>query len=367
MSKEYKALNLNRDKIKETIEEYLDIYFDEFKVGNPENKGGTRRRIPIEVPIGNFHIDFHFNSTGTTTIEDFGGASEYSAIKKEIAKFIKDNCSINCSCDDSWFVAKNIDKTDFDLVLEMLKESEYNLTNKIESKNENENGIIYKLKGKYNEELTITYYNSKTVMIQGKQLLLFNEALAVVSELLEVEEIPKCYNKVYKLEISKDSVREKVRIYMQNSYDKLAPKLNKCIHQAVYYLLIEGDMFEYSAIPLTAFRALEGHIKYALKEFGIYTDRKKKISIGSYYKENKSTEKYELKCEVVERINDSHKVSKLEEAYNQYHDLRHIYSHWDDLLEDSDVDSTLMIDNMGTARTNIINTLGIIDSYYIVK
>lgn len=364
MSKEFKGLNLCREKIKESIERYLSIYFDEVIVSDMEDKGGPRKRFNIKIPKGDFYIDFHFNTKGTTTIDDFGGAPEFEEIKKGIASFVKENCMINCSCNDSWFVAKNIDKDDFELVLEMLVESDYHLGNKIDSEDQNESRVIYKLKGIYNEELTITYFNTRTVMIQGKTLLLFNEALAAVSELLEVEDIPKCYNSVYKLEINKDAVREQVKVHMQNSHDKLPTKLNKCIHQAVYYLFIEGDMFEYSAIPLTAFRALEGHMKYALKEFGIYTNRQN--TIGNCYKKNNNSGKYELKTEFVESINNNYKVRNLEEAYNQYHDLRHMLSHWDDFEEGIEIDSTTMIDNIGTAKTYIIDTLKIIDSYYVL-
>ncbi len=216
MSKEYRSLNLCREKIKECIENYLSIYFEEFLVQDFEDKGGVRKRINLKIPKGKFYIDFHFNSDGTTTIEDFGGSQEYNSIKLEVCKFIKDNCAINDSCDDSWFVVKDVDKKDFDLILEILKDSEYNLNNEIENIDENENRIIYKLTGKYNEKLTITYYNSKKVTLQGKRLLLFNEALSAFTEFLEIEDIPKCYNKLYKVNINKDAVREKAKIYMQS-------------------------------------------------------------------------------------------------------------------------------------------------------
>ena len=362
MSKEYKSLNLNREKIKEEIERYLSIYFDEFQVGTFENKDNTRKRIGIDTPKGRFYIDFHFNANGTTTIENFGGAQEYIDMKKEIAKSIKDNCGINCSCNDSWFVAKNIDKEDFDLVLEMLVESEYHSGDSIDYKNETEGKVMYKLRGKYNEELTITYYDTKTVLVQGKILLLFNEALESFGELLDEGDIPRCFNKLYKLNIDKDAVREQVKMLMKDSYDKFPNKLNKCIHQAVYYLLIDGEMFEYSALPLTAFRALEGHIKYAFKEFKIYTSKDKPI--GSFYEKDKNSQKYVLRKDTLNRINSNYKIIKLQEAYNKYHDLRHVLSHWDDLQEDTDIDTTEIIDNIGIAKTYIKDTLNIINSYY---
>ncbi len=116
-------------------------------------------------------------------------------------------------------------------------------------------------------------------------------------------------------------------------------------------------------LPLTAFRALEGHIKYALKQFNIYTNREKNITVGSFYKLNKETRKYELRYEIKEKISNDNKIKRLEEAYNVYHDKRNIYSHWDDL---ETYDSTAMIDNIEEARNYITITLNIIDSYYIL-
>lgn len=363
MSKEFNSLNLNREKIIDCINKYLDLYFDEYIVRDFEDKGGTRRRLPLEIPPGSFSIDFHFNSNGTTTIEDFGGKAEFIEFKKRIANFIKQNCIINTSNNDTWFVVKNIDQEDFYSIIELLNDSQHFKNTIIDGEKQKNNSILYKLKGVYNEDLTITYYNSSTVQIQGRPLLLFNEAISMFSELLEVDDIPKCYNKLYKLDIDKNAVREQFRLYMPNSYNKLSPRLSKCLHQAIYYSLVEADMFEYSAIPLTAFRALEGHIKYSLKEVGEITNKHKKIS--SFYIKNNS-DIFELKDTIKEKINNEHKISLLEKAYNFYCDLRHMLSHWDDLEDDTDIDTTTMIDNMGTARTYIMNTLEIIDSYYIL-
>lgn len=363
MSKEFKALNLCREKIVDSIKQYLDLYFDEYTVGTLQEKGGTRRRISLDTPRGAFSIDFHFNSNGTTTIEDFGGPETFMEMKKNMAYFIKESCMINSSTNDTWFVVKNIDKENFDLIIELLIESDYFKCNIKNAQDTKTNVTLYKLKGIYDEELTITYYHTGTVQIQGKPLLLFNEAISMFSELLEIDEIPRCYNKLYKLNIDKDAVREKFKLYMPNSYNKFSPKLSRCLHQAVYYSLVDGDMFDYSSIPLTAFRALEGHIKYSLKEIGEITSKDRRIS--SFYKKN-DLKVFELKDEIRSKINNKHKSNALEEAYNKYCDLRHILSHWDDLQEENECDTTTMIDNIDVARTYILDTIRVIDSYYIL-
>lgn len=357
MSKEYNSLNLNREILLDNIENYLSFYFSTCSVGELEEKGATRRRTQIIADDKSFYLDFHFNGNGTTTIEDFGGGNE--EIKKGIARYLKENCSINSGKDDTWFVVKNIEKEDFESIIELLKDSPC-YKNGYEAVIENkDNNTIYKLKGKYNESLNITYYKTKTVQVQGKTLMLFNEAVEMFTELLELDDIPKSYNKFYKVEVDKDAVRERCMIYMPNSYNKISEKLKRCLHQAVYYSLIDGKMFDYSAIPLTAFRALEGHIKYALKDAGIFTT--KKTRIGDYFhKEGKS---YKINSSIIDKFKKQSQIDNLEKAYNEYHRHRHIFSHWDD-LDEGNSDTTLMIDNIEVARSYIQEAIQIIDSYY---
>lgn len=358
MSKEFKGLSLNRDVIKENTNKYLNMYFEGVSVGDLINRGGTRNRIDIKADDKQFYVDFHFNGDGTTTIEDFGGNN--TEIKRNLAYYLKDTCSINDGKNSSWFVVKNIDKDDFDGILELLCDSEYYKSGYKYVTENKTNSIVYRLKGKYNEDLVLTYFNTKTVQIQGKPLLLFNEAIIMLSELLEVDEIPKTYNKFYNIQVDKDAVREKTKICMSNSYDKLNATLKKCIHQAIYYSLIQGDMFDYTAMPLTAFRALEGHIKYAFKEFGILTTRDRCIG-NFFYKDGRV---FKLNNDEAQIINNQYKIDCLGKAYTQYNKHRNMLSHWDDFEDGVDRDTTQFIDNIEVARGYILDTLEIIDEYY---
>lgn len=59
--------------------------------------------------------------------------------------------------------------------------------------------------------------------MQGKPKLLFSKIIGYVTELIDVEEIPKIFNSTYNLNIDKDEVRSEFQFYMPNSYDKLSP------------------------------------------------------------------------------------------------------------------------------------------------
>ncbi len=97
--------------------------------------------------------------------------------------------------------------------------------------------------------------------MQGKPKLLFSKIIGYVTELIDVEEIPKIFNSTYNLNIDKDEVRSEFQFYMPNSYDKLSPKMARSLHQAVYNLKIKGDMFEGTYLAQPAVRVIEAQLK----------------------------------------------------------------------------------------------------------
>lgn len=357
MGKEFKKLNLNRENIIPSINKFCGIYFKNYTVDDRfEEKGPIRRRLKILADDRDFHIDFHFNtSDGTTTIEVNG--ADKVGLKGELAKYIKDNCLLGNNCDNKWFVVNNIDKSDFESILDIIGESDY-YKETIRSE-QLQGSFIYQCKGNYDEKVTINYYyNNAKVVVQGRPLLLFNEIITMFSELIDTDEIPKAFNDCYDLKVEKDSVIKQYEIKMPNSYDKHEPKLKKVLLQAVYNTNIKGDMFDYTYLISPALRALEGHIKYVYKYNSIIIAADE--TIGSiFYKVNR---RFYLKEEYKKQLNDDNKVKYIEDVYNYYHKYRHKLFHWDNV--DLPQDDTLIIENYGEAICRINDTLSIIDSYY---
>lgn len=355
MSAEFKGLNLDRTKIIPSINKYCSIhYVDDYKVANEfENKGATRRRLDITVNGRTFFIDFHFNSSDATTTIEYSNGKEVD-LKKELAKFIKDACLLCDNCSNKWFVVKDINRTDFESILEIIEESEF--YRETLRREQLQNSFIYQCKSKDNEKVTINYYNNGKVVVQGRPLLLFNDIITMFSELIEVEDIPEAFNDCYEIEIKKDSVIKQYEIKMPNSYNKHELKLKKVLLQAVYNTNIKGEMFDYSYLVSPALRALEGHIKYIYKYNQItYNNR----SIGSIF--NKRDNIFSLKEEYKQEL-ENNKVEYIESVYNYYHRNRHSLSHWNDV--ELPQDDTRIIENYGEAIRIIDDTLSIIDLYY---
>ncbi|WP_112864280.1 type II toxin-antitoxin system RnlA family toxin [Clostridium sporogenes] len=141
-------------------------------------------------------------------------------MKKKLAYFIKndDDCKIGDDSKNKWFVAKNIENSDLKSILELVEESEY--YKKTIEKKECTYKTLYKYKGKYNEDLTIEYYNTKTLVIKGKPLLLFNEVMVIIGELIDLDDMPKTFNNYYNVGIKKDEILSQYEIIMPNSYGK---------------------------------------------------------------------------------------------------------------------------------------------------
>ncbi len=356
MSKEYKNLNIKRENIINEINKFCSINFNEFIVNKSfEPKGGTRKRISINADAKCFYIDFHFNGNGSTTIEDFGGKEV--EIKRKLAYFIKNesNCKMEDDSKNKWFVVRDLEKGDFESILELIEESEWyketiGCKNYIDKK-------LYKYKGKYSENLTIEYYKTETVVMKGRPLLLFNEVMVMLTQLVDLEDIPKTFNDYYKIEIKKDDIETQYEINLSNSYDKHPIKLKKVLLQAIYNNNLEGDMFEYTFLPFPALRALEGHLKYIVSNYSIELE---KGIIGSIFK----GQNYGLSQECKTKIVDTKKIKYLEDAYKHYRNHRHSLSHWADF--DTPLDTTRIIESISEAKQLIIDTLLLIDKYYIL-
>lgn len=113
--------------------------------------------------------------------------------------------------------------------VELIKDSQYCNKTLKESSEE----YIYQYEGVYGEKCTIKYYEtSKKIVVQGKPLLLYLDATEIVANLVDYEGIPKLLNENFKVNI-------------------------------------DADMFDYTGLAFHGYRALEGHLRYVLKDNGI--------------------------------------------------------------------------------------------------
>lgn len=262
---------------------------------------------------------------------------------------------------DFWFTVEGISEDDFIAIVELTVEEIG--VEKIEKK---ERKIAYGksvslMQTGVKDKVVINHYakNNKFVM-QGKPGQIFSVVVGYVTELVDIEKIPQIFNNTYNLKIDKDEVRSEFQFYLPNSYNKLPPKISKSLHQAVYNLKLNGDMFDGTFLAQPVLRVLEAHLKMVLKENDIIPDYRY-IKDNGFDMFDKVGAKYKLKTERYGNAKAEH-VKYIGNVYTFYHENRNPLSHWDN---PTGTDTTKILDVHG-AHDLIKRTLAVIDEYYEV-
>ena len=260
---------------------------------------------------------------------------------------------------DFWFTVDNISWSDLETILILLEE-EFGANNIQKEEKSIAYGRSASLKLGNKDKIVINYYNKgNKLVMQGKPKQLFSTILSYVTELVEIEKIPQIYNDTYKINIDKDEICSKVQYYMPNAYDKLPAKMSKTLHQAVYNLKLDGNMFDGTYLAQPVIRAIDGHLKMILLNLEIIPDWKY-IKVNGYDMFEKVGAKYRL-CSDRYGKATTEQVKYIGNCYTFFNSNRNKLSHWDDPT--APLDTTDLLD-VGRAHDLIKRTLSLIDEYY---
>lgn len=260
-----------------------------------------------------------------------------------------------------WFTVEGISFEDLATVIELVVD-EIGKDNVVTEEKDIAHGKSVSLKLSDRDRVVVTYYKKHgKVVMQGKPQLLFSTVIGYITELIEVEEIPKIFNNTYNLNIDKDEVRSEFQFYMPNAYDKLPPKMTRTLNQAVYNMKITGDMFDGTFLAQPAIRVLEAQLKKILIECNIIPNAKY-IKDNQFDMFDKIGSKFKLKPDRYGNAKPE-QIKYIGNIYTFYNSNRHPLDHWDDPT--APLDTTKMLD-VRSAHDLIKRTLTIIDEYYEV-
>lgn len=287
--------------------------------------------------------------------------NKYNDMADELAKeaLIKGKGIPQIKRGDYWFTAKKIKHSDILAIMELMQEEFLPRLSKTE--NIIAHGISYTLMLDKKDRIKITYYDTEKLVVQGKPKSLFSSIITYVTELVDVEEIPKIFNDTYNLNIDKENVEETFCHYLPNAYDKLTAKMSKVLHQAVYNLNLKGDLFDGTFLAQPAMRVLEGHLKAIVIGKKIVPDNNY-IKYNGFDVFEVNGAKYQLKADCTGEAT-SEEVNYLGRCYTFYHNNRHVLEHWDDPTAPLDTTKVLDCDK---AHDLIKRTLAVIDDYYAI-
>lgn len=369
MAGDFKGLNIkDRELIISKVEEFLINKFGKAKVGSEFVKKGNISRLNFETDECESFLDFYFTGNGKTTIQpNSGGTKE---LNLEIANYLKNElCSLLKS--NSTLSVKGVNKADFDSFIDIVNENKEWIETITQTDTSSQ--LIdktFSIKGKYDDTVTLTYYSSGTVFLQGRPLKAFSEMTTFVTEVLVTsDEVISVLNLTYKTTVSRNEVEDEYQKRLEHIDSDVNVKLEKVLKQAVYQIFIDdSDYIEYTGMLFPALRALEGVMKYFVNEQSlpkriILKEKPKWLTMGDYC-EVADDQTYILKNEYSTGVNEKLR-KQFGVLYSKYHDLRNVYFHWGNV--DYGVDDTKLVGTKEQAISKIYDILDAIDAFYSYK
>lgn len=360
----FRELLLNVDNIESTINDYFGERYFNHKVTVNEKKTKSNNVVyDVVFDERALFMSVFINNKGKVTLKVKEGKEQEE--KALLATYIKESPKCNFSGDtkNKSITFKNIDFNDFNDVIDIIKYEEWCTScNKAE---DNEIKVAYKAVGRYRDILTINFYKTKNkVMIQGLPLEVFNYTTSFFNELLDIDEVVNTMNEACDNKIQVNSIEQKYINLMPNSHDKHNDKLKKSLIKSVYNLEVNCQDLTCTDLIFEPLRALEGHIIITLsKDCGVVKPFINNLSMFTYDEENdivnfrKNTDEDKVR-------EKNNKVDYYKKAYKHIVKYRHRYFHWN-WNEELEQDLTLHVDDVEVAKGIILDTLKLIDEYYI--
>lgn len=367
----FKDININMDNIENIIRDYFLTKYLKVEISLDENKSNESNKVYNIYYDDNFlFISIFVKSNGKYTIKIKEGKNQEE--KELLAKYIFQQCNGEDIASEEeavnqTYTYKNIDIDTIEALVELLRNDE--LIDFIEEARKDDVRTIYKVIGKYKDKLTLTYYNTEKVVIQGKAKETFSYVRAIFDSTIGEEEVVQALNENYEADTGISDIDRKYNEVMIYSKDKHSETFKKSLLSTMYNLIVDCQKSTYTEFIFEPMRLLETHIIKTLYEvFGVKRpDNTEKRTYNNLYvfKRDKHTGDISFRYE-----NDRVKVaSKGKEeyylrAYNHIYQIRHsLYFHGDYNFE-LGFEIINHIEDINTARSLIIDTLKLIDEYY---
>ena len=343
----FKNLNIDRNKIDEAIQEWAGLE------NKPEPlKKGVGTHYCITKDDREVRLIIYFKNDGTTSIDPTAGKNR--ELSNELAEYIKDRCLITEQKSFS-LSFKNVSDEDFSLLLEFLtKELGANVT----EDNTSDTRRLLRVKGPLKDEIVITYYNNKTVLVQGKPLNLYIEIKLFFYEILSFEQVVKTEADTYKVELDVEGIRHELESYLPTAFSFLNDRLIRILTPSLSLSKLDIQMEDYSSFAFPALRGLEGYIRQLLKFKGNSDGVKNVNKLGRLFNEDVNNYSW-LQDFAKSDIDCDATCSALEKSYNFWKSKRHPYFH-----VDRHIQMTPIIWNKGDAETIIHEALTLIEKTY---
>jgi hypothetical protein len=343
---EFKKLNLDRKKIDKAIQEWAGLP----EKPTPQKKGNGNH-YTIKKNGNEVRLILYLNGDGTTTLTPSGKNTEISI---ELSEFIVGICLIT---EKKHFELsfKSVPDENFNRLLAFLCEDR---NAEVVNDDVRTNQRIIKIKSQFSDEITLTYYSNKTVLVQGKPLSLYVDVKLFFYETLSLAEVVEKESEEYNIDIKVNDIRHELGQLMPKAYPYLEEKVVKVITPALTLTKLNIELEDYSSFVFPALRGLEGYIRHRLRDKGKATGVKQVNKLGSLF-DKKNNYIFELFGFAKSDIACDATCDAIEKSYNYWMSKRHPYFH-----VDKRIDMTPIIYNKEDAVAIVYETLNLIEKTY---
>lgn len=184
---------------------------------------------------------------------------------------------------------------------------------------------VYKIRGKYKAELTITYYENRTLFIQGRPSLLFNEVRYFLCDKTPFKDLIDAECQEEYVAVDKDLIDTEYNNLFGSVDLKFTEEIKKFIYDSLVINKCNISILNDKTLFITPIcKALEYILTFAIEK---NTDKVVDThdGFGDFFGLNMN--KYQFKSNLYKNKINERTVECLEKGYDYYASIRNIYFH----------------------------------------
>ncbi|MBD5442106.1 MAG: hypothetical protein HDR34_01665 [Treponema sp.] len=237
---------------------------------------------------------------------------------QELTNKIRDKVIEQCSLSESEtsLTVRGFSRDNFDSLIKSFQNDE---------KLSQDGNLVYKVHGKYKAELTITYYDNKTLFIQGRPSLLFNEMRYFLCDKTPFKDLIDAECKKEYVALSEDSIDAEYNNLFGSVDSKFTEEIKKFIYDSLAINKCDISTLNDKTLFITPIcKALEYILTFAIEK---NTDEIVDTHKGFCDFFGLNMKKHQFKTSLYKNKINEKTVECLEEGYYYYTSIRNVYFH----------------------------------------
>lgn len=352
--KSFKNLNLDRESIPLYIERFMEE--NQLKMDGEIQKTQSRLRVLFGSTGADFAtVDIHLNINGTTTVS--WGLGKNQDLGEHLSNYLKATVDED-SLTSINFSLSGILRKDFDGILECISESADINTTTLEDTDSTTKIRLTSIQ--HQDTLTVSYYSTRKLQIQGRPLACYRRLIYLLTELLDLKGLELVLYK--KEESSAEIVRKEIATdYLKLQLpclERLPDSIKKLLLSSCCVKLASPKLADYCLLLYPELRALEGILKQNMSYNGMYVEDAEH-GFGTFLDFDKTSGKAHLKDQFHGQIEENLRLA-IENAYTFYKLHRHTLFHMEEYP-----DGSRMIDTLDKAIALSKSSYELIEAIYV--